>query len=74
MWFSRKSTGTKKGGDTLCWDCAKATAGSNCPWANEFKPVEGWDAKKTERIEMVYGKEKVIESYIVKKCPLFVEG
>lgn len=29
----------------LCWSCTKACGGSDCPWANELKPVKGWKAK-----------------------------
>lgn len=57
--------------DTLCWDCKKATGGSDCPWANKFKPVEGWTATPT--IVKVAGIREE-NSFIVHKCPLFEEG
>lgn len=53
--------------DTLCWTCKKATGGGDCPWANHFKPVDGWDATPTY-IKTV---GKVEPSYIVNECPLF---
>lgn len=48
---------------TLCWSCAKAGGGnvSECPWAREFKPVDGWNA--------IYNDE--LDSYAVISCPLF---
>lgn len=61
---------------SLCWDCACATESGTCPWATEFKPVDGWWAKpqtiwynasykdgRRERVE--------IPSYLVIMCPLF---
>ena len=57
--------------ETLCWECKKATGGEDCPWANEFKPVEGWTAIPT-LVKVQVGQKE--QSYIVSKCPLFVEG
>ena len=60
---------------TLCWDCKKSTAGDNCPWANEFIPVEGWDATETIlviRSTRDYEREDI--SYTVHSCPLFERG
>lgn len=61
----------KKHKGTLCWDCAKATKGDECPWVRKFEPVPGWVAKKTI-IEQSKG--EYTDSYKVKECPLFKEG
>ena len=53
---------------TLCWDCANATNGEVCPWANDFTPVPGWEAEKTY---LMQDSLSPYESYHVKKCPLF---
>lgn len=56
---------------TLCWDCKKATGGSDCPWANNFEPVEGWDAIP----EMITVTTTVqTSSFQVNNCPLFERG
>ena len=60
---------------TLCWDCKKSTAVDDCPWANDFTPVEGWDA--TETILVLHSTrdyKKQDTSYIVHRCPLFAKG
>jgi len=54
---------------TLCWGCANAYSG--CSWSRDFKPVDGWDAKKT-KIET--HNRGYTDSYIVYKCPMFKEG
>ena len=56
--------------DTLCWDCEKAVGGSDCPWANKLKPVEGWDAIST----ILNSGNKKTRSYQVLNCPLFKRG
>ena len=48
--------------ETLCWNCAKA-CGHECPWAERFEPVQGWDA--------IPVKSRTADSYIVISCPLF---
>ena len=53
--------------DTLCWDCKKATGDSDCPWANDFESVDGWDATPT----YVKTMGRIEQSYIVNDCPLF---
>lgn len=55
--------------NSICWKCKKATGGYDCSWANEFLPVQGWDAEKTE----LKNYNGIIESYEVFKCPLFLE-
>lgn len=62
---------------TLCWTCVNSDKGddSTCPWAREFKPVDGWSAKPTEvyvaRSEDSGGRGKHDNSFLVEKCPLF---
>ena len=62
---------------TLCWSCKKATGGSDCPWANEFKPVEGWNATP-ERLNVTSQSKnrpaKYTDSFQVHACPLFIRG
>lgn len=65
---NRKNCG--KRGDTLCWSCGRSTGGKGCPWADKLEPVEGWTATKTA-IKYFWGDN---ESYVVHKCPLFIEG
>lgn len=59
---------------TLCWKCKKAAGGSDCPWANEFKPVEGWQAMPTivQMTTQTKQREALLQdSFRVHKCPLF---
>lgn len=76
---SRREKARPKLPDTLCGICAHAAKGdcSPCPWAREFKPVEGWTAEAT-RVQMSTreGKAgaKVVESYCVIQCPLYKVG
>ena len=46
--------------DSICWNCENACT-KRCSWADEFIPVDGWEAEYCEK----YG------SYSVKSCPLF---
>lgn len=64
-----KPTGKPK--DTLCWQCKKSTSGSDCPWANRFEPVDGWNA--TSSIVKM-GLDRTQESFFVHECPLFERG
>lgn len=61
--------------DTLCWSCRHATnAYGRCSWSACGEPVPGWKAKAT-KLTAVKGKQKTnVESYIVKKCPVYEEG
>ena len=68
---------TGKAKHTLCWDCEKATGGSDCPWANEFKPVPGWKATPTMVMvttQTLKRAEKLSSSFLVHDCPLFKRG
>ena len=53
---------------TLCWDCQNAVR--NCSWSKDFIPVDGWEAIPT-KIREDNGK-RLVDSFIVKKCPEFV--
>ena len=61
---------------SICWDCAHSTEIGTCPWATEFKPVDGWWARP-RKIRFVQtnsdgSKTQVIsDSYTVIMCPLF---
>lgn len=59
---------------TICWDCKRATSSkSGCIWVSDFKPVKGWEA---ERVILAKRSphEKLVKTYRVIKCPLFIEG
>ena len=49
----------EKMAEQLCWSCSKTCGGSDCPWANKLKPVEGWKA------------EPSIVTYRIIECPLY---
>lgn len=56
---------------TLCWDCSRAVGprSHRCSWANDFKPVDGWEAEFT----IVHaGNAGDTTSYFVHKCPEFI--
>lgn len=59
--------------ETLCFSCDHADKGdkSICPWAKEFKPVEGWDATKRVLFFWIHNRKKPIESYKVINCPIY---
>lgn len=46
--------------ETLCWKCGKLS----CSWVKSLTPVEGWKAIPAP----------ALDSYIVVKCPEYVEG
>ena len=53
--------------EQLCWSCSKACGGSDCPWANKLKPVEGWTAKPS----IVMSNYHQINTYRIIECPLY---
>lgn len=55
--------------DTLCWHCKKFSG--LCSWSDRFEPVNGWKAEKTS---VKTERNTLIDSYIVRECPEFVEG
>ena len=61
----------RRGRETLCWDCQKATGG--CSWSRNLTPVEGWEAKQIKVKGNFYTNE-VLDSYVVTNCPEFKEG
>ena len=52
--------------DTKCWHCKNCYGG--CSWSREFKPVNGWTAKKT----FIPSNNEYAESYKVIECPEFI--
>lgn len=54
----------------ICFDCEKFAVG--CSWSERFVPVDGWEAEPVQK-KIGRGKSKavIVESYDVKKCPLF---
>ena len=74
----------KKRADTLCWDCKRACGG--CPWSmsgtyhgvtRKPAPVDGWTATRADvrmqsTVNGVANHRRMIVSYIVEACPLFV--
>ena len=52
--------------ETLCWRCKNAIG--NCPWSSRGEVIEGWEA---EEIQIVEGKKPILDSFKVKKCPVF---
>ena len=63
---------------TICWDCENAVpsrdGSKGCPWSVEGKPIQGWTAKRKDVLVIVCGRRRKIESYRVKKCPMFKKG
>lgn len=51
---------------SICWDCANACG--RCSWSHNFTPVKGWIVTPTK---FNIHENKMINSYIVHKCPLF---
>lgn len=57
--------------ETLCWDCV--CAANECPWMRNFTPVKGWVAVRYDYPKRnSYGGLSFVDSYVVKKCPLFI--
>lgn len=54
--------------EQICWHCKNACGG--CSWSRSLTPVNGWLA------DPIIIKDSVgdISSYIIKKCPEFIEG
>ena len=51
---------------TLCWTCEHAVGG--CSWADDQKPVQGWDAEET------YVESAGFHSYLVHGCPEYLDS
>jgi transcriptional regulator NrdR family protein len=67
--LAERKIGSKYATNSLCWECKRATG--FCSWSREFEPVKGWKAVPTTINSDSKGRTPVIESYEVKKCPLF---
>ena len=50
-----------------CWSCQNACGG--CSWSSEFKPVEGWKAKRT-KVKCEDGRYS--DSYKILFCPEYI--
>lgn len=58
---------------TLCAKCAKVTK-DVCAWCRDSKPVEGWEAIRTQH-RSKHGKcKQVYEGYCVVSCPEYIRG
>ena len=57
----------------LCWSCGKACGG--CSWSRNFTPIQGWDATPCRRVynDAAVG-TRYVDSYIIRKCPEYVNG
>ena len=56
---------------SLCWYCKHATNKYGaCSWSARFKPVDGWESNLTKYLY----RDRVVDTYNVKKCPKFEEG
>lgn len=53
----------------MCYDCAKALGG--CSWADNFEPVNGWQAEKTHKSRGSGKYADIIDSYDILFCPEF---
>ena len=55
-----------------CWWCVNAYGTGNCPWANNLKPVEGWNANKIIiRNTNCDKKYSLVSSFKISNCPHF---
>lgn len=72
--FFKRRASRFKAHTHLCWKCYRAAAQTEhqCSWSSNFIPVEGWEIEETGGI-LRYGDE-VMKSFMVKKCPYFLEG
>ena len=55
-------------GEQLCWTCGKACG--KCLWSAFALPIYGWDAKAI----IVRDVAGDMNSYRIKKCPLYIKG
>ena len=61
--------------DTLCWSCKKSTNDFlGCPWCQRLEPVPGWVAEEREWRHPLKETFVIDKTYVVKECPLFLEG
>lgn len=60
---------------TICWDCRNAVPEGKygCSWSRKLIPVEGWVAEPTVKMSYkVNGYKRIVNSYCVMGCPLFI--
>lgn len=64
--------------ETICFNCINSVpnpkTGAGCSWSREYKPVDGWVAKKTMIINRALAEndeDYMIPSYRVDACPMF---
>lgn len=74
-----KQTEVHKIKNTMCWRCQNAVPIKDaesgeyirgCNWSLNKKPVKGWKAKRND---IRLSAKSSVESYIVDKCPMFLE-
>ena len=56
-----------KAKDQKCWHCKNVTS---CEWGKYGKPIEGWEAEKTE----INCGNQYIDTYDIRDCPKFEKG
>ena len=55
--------------ESLCWKCSNS--GAECPWLDNFTPVPGWKAVRSDYRLWRPDGVIVLDTYRVIKCPLF---
>lgn len=65
----------KKKPDQLCWNCKRAVncESLTCPWAARGEPIDGWKAEESEFRDRMGSDVKVIKTYCITECPLFIQ-
>lgn len=53
----------------ICGDCKRFMG---CSWERDFVPVEGWTAKEVKYNEIDNYQKKVVCTYDIIDCPLFI--
>lgn len=76
---AKRRTDRREKSNTLCLKCKKSTNDFlGCPWCQKLEPVPGWVAEyKPIRVQHQKGDKayrEYTDSYVVKECPLFLEG
>lgn len=57
--------------ESICFNCKHSTSNKDvvCPWANDFKPVEGWEV--AEGVKINYQDGRAETTVRVCSCPLY---
>lgn len=62
--------------NVICENCARAAGRrmKECPWADRFEPVPGWDATpaKLRANNLKDDKPRHIDTYAIHACPLWI--